>query len=106
MKFFSAFITGVALLSSVLALPTLSTSNSSALEARAQCPDVQTIVDWLKDNSKVGAKTVFYSAGATNQDAKTYAGHIGAEYYGSAFPNHQFRKWIWYLRGGYFPIAL
>ncbi|KAI9640593.1 hypothetical protein NHQ30_010892 [Ciborinia camelliae] len=91
MKFFTAFTAGITLIATVAAAPAISFD----LEARGkQCPDVQTIENWIKHNSKVGAKTVFYTGTATNQNAKDYAAHIGGEYWGSVFPNTQFLDWI------------
>ncbi|KAF7858935.1 hypothetical protein EAF04_008976 [Stromatinia cepivora] len=91
MKFFAAFLAGVTLISSITAAPT----TSFGLEVRAkQCPSVDTIEKWVKENTKVGAKTVFYTGTATNQNAKDYAAKIGGEFWGSVYPTNQFLDWI------------
>ncbi|KAA8565480.1 hypothetical protein MFRU_006g00630 [Monilinia fructicola] len=92
MKFFTAFTAVITLISSVAAAPTI----SSDLETRAnECPSVETIENWVRTHTRVGAKTVFYTGTtATNQNAKDYAATIGGEYWGSVYPTDQFLDWI------------
>ncbi|KAB8293765.1 hypothetical protein EYC80_009250 [Monilinia laxa] len=92
MKFFTTFTAIITLISSVAAAPTI----SSGLEARAkEFPSVETIENWVKTNTRVGGKTVFYTGTtATNQNAKDYAATIGGEYWGSVYPTNQFLDWI------------
>ncbi|PSR80195.1 hypothetical protein BD289DRAFT_490986, partial [Coniella lustricola] len=50
------------------------------------CPSVGTIVAWLKENTKVGKNTVFYTGSATSRNAQAFAATIeGAQTFTSAF---------------------
>jgi len=98
MKFFTAFAAGLALISSALAAPSSSSSSTSShghIEARAgECPSVETIQEWLRGNTGIGERSVFYTGSASNEQAKNYAAKVGGQYWGSLFPQDKFFDWI------------
>ncbi|KAI1498684.1 hypothetical protein F5X99DRAFT_411862 [Biscogniauxia marginata] len=85
MKFFAKFTVGLTLISSITAIPALadtgllSRGGLSGLQVRGECPSVETIQDWLRKNTKVGDKTVFYTNPVSSQMALNYANAIGPE---------------------------
>ncbi|KAG6981730.1 hypothetical protein FocnCong_v009489 [Fusarium oxysporum f. sp. conglutinans] len=40
---------------------------------RRDCPSVDTIRQWIRDNASVGENTIFYTAGAKQEQAKAFA---------------------------------
>lgn len=77
MKFFTLLSTAL------LALPSIITAAPTPDDT---CPSVQTIQDWIKSNAAVGANTVFYTAGAKQAQAATFAATLdGGQYWGKVF---------------------
>ncbi|KAF5661365.1 hypothetical protein FCIRC_11844 [Fusarium circinatum] len=73
----------------VLAAPT------STLHRR-DCPSVDTLRQWIRDNAKVGENTVFYTAKATQDQAKAFAEQkvTDGTYWGKVFADNKYLDWI------------
>ncbi|KAL7622190.1 hypothetical protein AAE478_007693 [Parahypoxylon ruwenzoriense] len=102
MKFFTTFATGLTFIASVTAAPTLSPedvelvpkSDVNELQARAGCPSVEDIQAWLRQNTQIGEKTVFYTGTAGNRDAQNYANAIGGHFWGNIYSTGQQLDWL------------
>ncbi|KAF4454075.1 hypothetical protein F53441_3360 [Fusarium austroafricanum] len=62
---------------------------------RRDCPNVRTIRDWIVDNASVGENTIFYTAGAKQEQAKAFADQKvnNGNYWGKVFGD----KWLDWL---------
>ncbi|KAF9775380.1 hypothetical protein IL306_006512 [Fusarium sp. DS 682] len=62
---------------------------------RRDCPSVDTIREWIQDNASVGDNTVFYTAGAKQEQAKAFAEQKvdNGNYWGKVF-GLKYLDWI------------
>ena len=60
---------------------------------RRDCPSVETIQTWIQDNASVGENSVFYTAGAKQEQAKAFSDTINGQYWNKVFGN----KWLDWL---------
>ncbi|KAF9874448.1 hypothetical protein CkaCkLH20_08011 [Colletotrichum karsti] len=88
MRFSSIIATAICLVSPILAAP------AGELHRR-DCPSVDSIRDWIKDNAKVGTNTVFYTAGAKQAQAEAFAATLdgGGQYWNKVFGD-QYLDWL------------
>nr|RBQ84080.1 hypothetical protein FVER53263_13267 [Fusarium verticillioides] len=63
---------------------------------RRDCPSVDTIRQWIRDNANVGENTIFYTAGAKQEQAKAFAEQkvTDGNYWGKVFDNNKYLDWI------------
>lgn len=60
---------------------------------RRDCPSVETIQQWIQDNASVGENTIFYTAGAKQEQAKAFADTVAGQYWGKVFGD-QYLDWL------------
>ncbi|KAF4499314.1 hypothetical protein FAGAP_4519 [Fusarium agapanthi] len=63
---------------------------------RRDCPSVDFIRQWIRDNAKVGEDTIFYTAEATQDQAKAFSEQkvTDGNYWGKVFANNKYLDWI------------
>ncbi|KAJ6781259.1 hypothetical protein PWT90_10244 [Aphanocladium album] len=83
MKFLSIFSAALVALPSIITAapaPALNTLH------RRDCPSVETIQNWIKENAQVGENTVFYTAGAKQDQAIAFANTLdNGQYWNKVF---------------------
>ncbi|KAH9866807.1 hypothetical protein J1614_008500 [Plenodomus biglobosus] len=60
---------------------------------RRDCPSVEAIQNWIQDNANVGENTVFYTAGAKQEQAKAFSDTIDGQYWNKVFGD-QYLDWL------------
>ncbi|ENH71312.1 hypothetical protein FOC1_g10006169 [Fusarium oxysporum f. sp. cubense race 1] len=78
-----------------IAPATVLTAPANTLHRR-DCPSVDTIRQWIRDNASVGENTIFYTAGAKQEQAKAFAEQkvTDGNYWGKVFDNNKYLDWI------------
>lgn len=73
-----------------VSLPAAFTAPTSPDLHRRACPSVEDIEIWINANTDVGAKTIFYTAGAKSENARAFQAENGGHYWGEIFGD----KWL------------
>ncbi|KAF5615413.1 hypothetical protein F52700_13383 [Fusarium sp. NRRL 52700] len=79
-----------------LIIPTTVLAAPTNTLRRRDCPSVDTIREWIRNNAKVGENTIFYTAEATQNHAKAFAEQkvTDGNYWGKVFADNKHLDWL------------